>query len=439
MDIFSKISTIINRKRYTNLQLQILFFSIVGYATFYLLRQNFSIAIFEIEKEFKYSKTNLGWILTIFSITYGIGRLINGYICDHLSARIFIVLGLLGSAITNIFIGFTSTIFFLTLLWGLNGWFQSMGWAPCARLLICWFNPNILGVVWSIWSSSHQIGNISAIVLTSFLIKNLGWRYAFFIPSIITLFIILILLNQLRRDSPTISNLYIKKINEDELTPELDQIQMKISHLKETFAFILQNKFLWYISIANIFLYTIRIGILNWMPTFLREYKGLNLPNSERQLIIFEIGGLLGGLTVGWISNKIFNRQYNIVAIVYLLVLFFSILALWKVPTEYQILNRIFLIFSGLLSSGIQVLMSISIASYFSNKNIGIVTGFAGMMGHIIGSTIAGVGVGSAIDIYGWQGGLLIFLGSVLCGAFCFFLAYKCMRHELNLKNNLQR
>ncbi len=37
--------------------------------------------------------------------------------------------------------------------------------------------------------------------------------------------------------------------------------------------YILPNKLLWYIAIANVFVYLLRYGILDWSPTYLKEVK----------------------------------------------------------------------------------------------------------------------------------------------------------------------
>ena len=59
-------------------------------------------------------------------------------------------------------LGLASGLFFLALFWGLNGWFQSMGFPPCARILANWYSVSERGLVWSIWNISHQLGAIGA-------------------------------------------------------------------------------------------------------------------------------------------------------------------------------------------------------------------------------------------------------------------------------------
>ena len=70
---------------------------------------------------------------------YGIGQLINGYIGDRISGRIFIFFGLV-SALINIFFGLAPTLVVMVILWMFNGYFQSMLWGPIVRILSRWFH-----------------------------------------------------------------------------------------------------------------------------------------------------------------------------------------------------------------------------------------------------------------------------------------------------------
>ncbi|MBL8676033.1 MAG: MFS transporter, partial [Alphaproteobacteria bacterium] len=180
---------------YTYWRTRTLYATIIGYAAFYLVRQNFSMCIPGIMEEFSYSKVDLGWIATIFSIVYGIGKFVNGYLSDRSDARYFMATGLFLSAVVSFFMGLGSGLFFFAVLWGLNGCFQSMGWAPCARLITHWFSPTELGSKWALWASSHQIGAVAIFGLGGFLIEQYGWRSAFIVPAFVSIAFSLFLIN----------------------------------------------------------------------------------------------------------------------------------------------------------------------------------------------------------------------------------------------------
>ncbi len=117
----------------------------ITYSTFYLCRVNMSIAVPGIMGEFGYSKTAMGGVMTALLVAYAAGQFINGQLGDKFGARRLITLGILGSALLNIAFGFSPGITVMIAIWALNGYFQSMGWAPSVKTIANWFPPNIRG------------------------------------------------------------------------------------------------------------------------------------------------------------------------------------------------------------------------------------------------------------------------------------------------------
>jgi phosphoglycerate transporter family protein len=410
-------------KSYSYWRLRILYGCIVGYATFYLVRQNFAMAIPSIGAEFGYTKAELGLIMSAFAVVYGVGKFINGYISDRSNARQFMTIGLLISAGINIAMGYSSWIFMLGALWAINGWFQSMGWPPSARMLTHWFSPRELGTKWSIWSSSHQIGSASITVLAGFLIEHYGWRSAFFVPGILAACIALFLFNRVRDNPHDLGFPPVEEYKGD-VTHELCESNEKLS-FKEAWGLVFKNKLVWYISIANLFLYIPRMGVLNWAPTFLKEFKGVSLVVAGGQVAGFDIAGLVGGMAAGWLSDKYFGGRRGPVATTYLLFLALSVLVLWQVPAGHPFIDAISLMFAGFLVSGPQVLSGIALADFASKRAVGLATGLQGFLAYVVGSAISGAGVGKIVDVWGWGGGFILFIFSTLIAAFFFALTWK--------------
>ena len=134
----------------------------ITYSTFYLCRVNMSIAIPGIMKEFGYTKTALGGIMTCLFFAYALGQFINGQLGDKFGARKLISFGLLLSGILNIVFGFTNMFTAMMLIWGLNGYFQSMGWAPSVKTVANWFPPEKRGKIGGFLGTSYQIGNAAS-------------------------------------------------------------------------------------------------------------------------------------------------------------------------------------------------------------------------------------------------------------------------------------
>ena len=115
----------------------------VGYAGYYLVRKNFSLAMPDLIDQ-GYSKSDLGWALSGVSIAYGLSKFLMGNVSDRSNARNFLTIGLILSALTMIVMGVfsfaTSSVLVMFVLLFINGWFQGMGWPACGRVMVHWLD-----------------------------------------------------------------------------------------------------------------------------------------------------------------------------------------------------------------------------------------------------------------------------------------------------------
>src|SRR3989442_9440211 len=174
-------------RKYRYWQKRVLLSSIIGYATFYFVRKNLSIAMPVMQSSLGFKKTQLGLFLTLHGVLYGVSKFANGFFGDRANARTFMAFGLGASALMNVLFGFNSAVVTLGLIWMANGWFQGMGFPPCARLLTNWFSPKQLASRMSIWNISHQIGGGLIVIFCGYLVV-INWRFAFFFSAAISFF-----------------------------------------------------------------------------------------------------------------------------------------------------------------------------------------------------------------------------------------------------------
>lgn len=413
--------TVAERKIYNKWRLRVLVSIIFGYGTYYLCRQNFSMIMPAFMEEFGYSKTQLGWILTIASIVYGVGKFINGYFSDKSDARYFMVIGLVGSSIATFILGFADSLYFLAVFLILNHWFQSMGWPPAARMLTHWFAPHELGTKWALGAASHQIGGAITLIFSGYLVANFGWRYAFFIPAIIAFIIAFILFNRLR-DSPKQLGLPLVEAYKGDETFEEDTSEDHLSTM-QIFGKVFANRNMWYICFANMCVYIVRIGIIFWAPLFLKEFKNISLTHAGWQVAAYEVIGLLGGFAAGWISDKIMGGQRGPVGAFFMLCLAIALTIFWYIPEGYVYFSATALIMVGFFVYGPQVLVGVASADFASKKAVGTANGFAGTMGYV-GSGLSGICVGTLIDNWGWGAAFGFFIAAALVGAMFFMLTW---------------
>jgi hypothetical protein len=69
------------------------------------------------------------------------------------------------------------------------------------------------------------------------------------------------------------------------------------------------NPYIWWISLANFFVYILRFAILDWGPLLLKEMKGFRCLHTGPMVIAFEISGIVGMLLAGWATDRFFNGR----------------------------------------------------------------------------------------------------------------------------------
>ena len=162
----------------------------VTYLAFYLGRVNIGIAKPFMMAEFGMDPATFGTIGTALFIMYAIGQFVNGQLGDKFGARRIVAIGLIVSAIINILMGFSlGILWILIILWGINGYFQSMGWAPSVKTVANWYPPDQRGKRSSRLATSYLTGGAVSWILATFLLTTLGldWRFSFWVPGFIML------------------------------------------------------------------------------------------------------------------------------------------------------------------------------------------------------------------------------------------------------------
>ncbi|MDE5631433.1 MAG: MFS transporter, partial [Muribaculaceae bacterium] len=319
-------------KKFKQWQLRTIVVSMIGYAIYYFVRKNFSIAMPGLTAQYGISNTSFGIVIGIGSLIYGLSRFINGFVVDRYSARAVMAIGLLLCALSNFAFGFGVNISswitgvnqgpdfinMLVLLMGativLNQLFQGVGYPPCARLLPCWIHPSELATKMSIWNTSHSIGAATAVVVCGYIMGSMGtdlsanpeiintiaanlgldksvpehmetilsyarhwdaWKWCFWLPGCFAVAGAVWLYLGLRDDPRSVG------------LPELPATKTgkkdngnNPSQSKFLKVMVWTNRWIWTLCIANVFVYVMRMGILDWGPKFLTEARGMSIEDA---------------------------------------------------------------------------------------------------------------------------------------------------------------
>lgn len=401
-------------------QRRILISTIIGYALFYFVRKNLSVAMPVMEEQLGIGKEALGLFLTAHGVLYGVSRFANGIVADRVNARWFMASGLAICALFNILFGFSSTALVMGLFWAANGWFQGMGFPPCTRLMTHWFPPLRLATVMSVWNISHSLGAGIVVVLCGYLAPH-DWRLCFFVPAGLALIGAACLAIALR-DTP--ESLGLPPVEGTSRHGANDEIP-----LKETLQrWVFSNRYIWLLGIANFFVYVVRYGVLDWGPTFLKEARGIDLEQAGWTVAAFEASGMLGMVVSGSITDRLFGGRGARACVFYMIGCGAAMTIFWLFPAKSAILNAAVLCCAGFFIYGPQALIGIAAANLATKRAAAAAAGLTGLFGYA-STTISGFGVGWLVRHYGWNAAFLLFGVCTALGGFMFLLCWPARAH----------
>lgn len=407
---------------------RVLYATLFGYASYYLVRKSISIAIKPIQDELGYTKAQLGIILTIFGLTYGVSKFINGFVGDRTNPRYFMALGLICSAIINILFGLSSSLIAFGIFWILNGWFQGMGWAPCSRTLVQWFSPKERGTKFSICNTSTSVGAAAVTFLNGYLVVKYGWRFCFFVPASIAVLGALFILNRLRDRPQSLGLPAVEEYTGEELDIAEAEEDSSDMYKKTVKKYIFGNPMMWIICLANFFVYVIRYAILDWGPTFLAESRGVDLMQASWIIGGYELAGIIGMLIGGLAMDRLFKGFGGRTCAIYMGLCTAVIFAFWKFPIQSLKINGLLLWTMGFLIYGPQCLIAVIAANLVPKKVAAGAVGLTGLFGYL-STVVSGWGLGAIVDRFGWNTGFLVLVFAAAIGTLLFVISWNTNPH----------
>lgn len=423
---------------YKKLRFQVFAGIFIGYAGYYLLRQNFNLAMpFLIDQG--YTKGQLGWAVGATPLAYGFSKFFMGNVSDRSNAKIFLTLGLLLSAAISLTMGLfpivLNSLLLIVTLSFLNGWVQGMGWPPCGRVMVHWWSHKERGSVVSVWNVAHNVGGGMMAILAYYGLLNFGgdWHAVFYVPAVAAIFVALFAYFTVR-DTPQSVGLPPVEEYKNDYPPDYNakKDEQEFSAKEIFFQYVFNNKLLWYIAFANVFVYLIRYGILNWSPTYLKEVKQFTIDKSSWAYAFYEFAGIPGTLLCGWVSDKVFGGRRGLTGVVFMLLTTLAVVVYWLNPAGNPNIDMAMLITIGFLIYGPVMLIGLHALELVPKKAAGTAAGFTGMFGYIGGTAIASPIIGYLSDHYGWNA---VFILMVAGGTLAiFFLSLTLAGENRQLK-----
>lgn len=426
--------------KYKKLRWQVFIGIFIGYAGFYLVRKNFSMAI-PMLAPFGFEKGELGIVLSMNAIAYGFSKFVMASISDRSNAQRFLPLGLVCTAISMLFmivpvqwLGAEHKGAAIALMAALNflvGWFNGMGWPPCGRVMTHWFSIKERGTWMSFWNCAHNVGGALVGPMAVYGAMWFGsWFYGantdyyfligtYAFPAAVAV-LVAVLAYLMIRDTPQSCGLQSIEEWSGHAAKNYSKADEKALSVSEIFKTVLSNKLLWYIAFANAFVYMVRYGCLDWAPTILKE-QGVDLKEAGWAYFAYEMAAIPGTIFCGWLSDKVFQGRRALPTIIFMALVAVAIVVYWQFFNNFTVVIGC-LIAIGFLIYGPVMLIGVQALDLAPKNAAGTAAGLTGFMGYVLGTAIlANVVIGYVAENAGWDWTFILLL--IACALSVFFMA----------------
>jgi OPA family sugar phosphate sensor protein UhpC-like MFS transporter len=388
--------------RFRKLRLRTIASLTFGYGMAYTCRLGMSVVKKPLIDGGVYSATELGWIGAAWKLSYGFGKLFNGFIADHASVRKLIPLGLGLSALVNLAMGANSLIAVAVALWALNGWFQGFLAPSCVICLTDWFSGRERGTAYGVWSAAHSIGEGITFWGTAVLVGYSSWRVAFWAPGIVCV-VVAVWLYTLLRDRPQSEGLPSirdwkrshgeEPVDGNKDDPDDDELTSQLTFQMR----LLKNPAVWICGLASASMYITRYAVNEWGMLYLQEEHGLARTLSGVIVGVNTVGGILGSFAYGWISDRFFQSRRPPVTLIFGALEVLSLWMLFLGPQGNATIITVGMFLYGFTLSGILAVLGGLFAVDMEPRAAGAAMGLVGCFSYL-GAAAGDVASGMLIE-----------------------------------------
>ena len=307
----------------------------VTYATFYMGRYNLNVSSQTMMDHFHLTKQAFGTIATAGFWTYALSVIVNGPLSDRIGGKKAILIGAAGAAALNLVIGLlflngwqTKIVVGMSLLYAVNQYFQSFGAMSIVKVNAPWFHVRERGVFGGIFGVMISCGYLLAFTVGGWILAGLPWYWVFLVPAgaIAVMALVDVLLV---RDTPVQAG-FPALDTEDATAHDADRDRPVDWHHLATRVFT--NPIILTLTAAEFCTGFVRQGLMLWFVPFLAEVH-----HVARGTWLFTVagtgvtvGGILGGLLAGFMSDRWFQSRRPPVAFFFYLAQIVSLFVLGR-------------------------------------------------------------------------------------------------------------
>jgi OPA family glycerol-3-phosphate transporter-like MFS transporter len=357
-------------------------------------------------ENFQLSKADFGIIATAGFWTYALAVAFNGPLADRIGGKKSILIGAAGASVLNLIIGLlflsgwqTKIIVGMSLLYAVNQYFQSFGALSVVKVNAPWFHVKERGIFGGVFGMMISSGYFLALTVGGWILAFFPWYWVFLVPSML-LAVMFVVDLVLVKDKPSQAG-FTDFDTGDATSKDADKDKpVNFGYLVRR---VFSNPVILTIIAAEFCTGFVRQGVLLWFALFLKEVHHIK-PGATLYTVAsigITVGGILGGLLCGFLSDRVFGSRRPPVAFIFYIG---QIIALvWLGQTASPVMAVLLIPFTCMWIFGVHGMLSATSAMDFGGtKAAASVAGICDGVQYL-GSGLTGFALGGALDTYGWS------------------------------------
>lgn len=383
----------------------------LAYAVSYIGRLDFSSCMSMMVADGIFTTEFGGAVGTAFLACYGTGQLINGFAGDKVAPRTMIFIGLLGSGLMNVAMSFVGSASVAAVVWGMNGFFCSMLWAPVIRCFADYMTDKVRLSAGVNISSTIPIGTVCAYLISSVLLKTASWRTVFLVSGLaVAACAVVWLLGNLRLRP------YLEEVSE---MNRRSRSGVTADVKKAPFLPLLISSGVVFTVVAILFNGVLKDGITVWIPTYLKTTFDVSASFAAAVSIVLPLINIFGAYGANMLNRRVFRNEMTTSCVMFCISLS-SILLLFFFGSVNIVLSAFLLALSTSSMLGANTMFLTFIPLQFGRQGrSSSMTGFLDACSYIA-SAVSSVIIGMTAVRYGWNVTVILWaavavVGGIVC------------------------
>ncbi len=379
----------------------------VSYFVSYLTRTNFAAIITAIIETGIIEKTAAGMVTTIGFITYGVGQLISGWLGDRINPKNLMFVGFITTAVMNFIIPFCPNGYAMCLVWGVNGFAQSLMWPPMVKIMSTAMDTDTYNKSCVSVTLGSTLATVSIYILAPIIISFADWKGVFYITSV---------------SAMIMSGVWYVMITKIEKISGLTYVLRTGEKQNKKKNYSIYGLLLVVTMVAICLQGSLRDGVTTWVPTYISEEFRLGSEISILSGVGIPIFSLISIKVVSIFYNKMGKKPFKCT-----IILFSIAAACCGLLTALSGVSVILtIVLTGLIVAcmhGINLILVCYLpAIYADADSVSSLSGTLNFMTYV-GSALSTYGFALLSEKFGWGGTIISWLAISALGAVMCFVA----------------